>query len=253
MKNKRLRIVLYILCMGALIPVGAILIRDPIFMDSQERRYPDSFFSSYSSNGAFRFDVETILEALQQGETNSFVPIDATSGTQNYEGIAEWKQADYLLIANALHQFLWGETTDDWNLNDMSFLGKCNDQFVFDIAKISYAKPIGLQEYRFHMIGIYPRAGEGEWGGSDFPRSLFERQYFIDKEKLAIELEDALQIAENNGGAQTRLNVNDRCSVSVSLSPYPYPQWEISYSLVPTRIFEIKINAYTGEFEVLER
>ena len=132
----------------------------------------------------------------------------------------------------------------------MSFFGECGDQIGFDIVRISYAKPIRLQEYSFHMIGVYPRAGEVEWGGSEFPRSLFDRWHYIDLEKLTIALEDALQLAEVNGGAEKRLSVNNHCTVAVSLSPYPTPQWNISYSLVPTRIFEMKINAYTGKYEI---
>ena len=235
-----------------IIMLGPILIRDPIFMDPRERRSPDVFFSSYGNTGAVRFDTETILNSLQRGDMDVFIRTNETLGTQKYETPFIWKQADYLLVTDALHQLAWKTTLDDWSLHNMSFLGECSDQIGFDIAKISYAKVIGLQEYSFHMIGIYPRAGEGEWGGGEFPRSLFDQWYYIDLQKLTIALEDAIQIAEINGGEHARLSVHNRCTVNVSLSSYPDPHWEISYSLVPTRIFEIRVDAYTGKSQVIE-
>jgi hypothetical protein len=251
MKNKWSKLTVLILGLLIIILVGPILLRDPIFMDARERRSPDALFGSYSATGAVKLDAETILDSLQQRKMDVFVLTGETSGVQKYKSPFIWKQADYLLITNSLHQFAWKEAVDDWNLHSMIFLGECSDQIGFDIARISYVKPIGLQEYSFHMIGVYPRAGEGEWGGGNFPRSLFDRWYYIDLQKLAITLEDAIQLAEVNGGEQARLSVNNRCTVDVSLNPYPDPHWDISYSLVPTRIFEMKIDAYTGKYEIL--
>lgn len=251
MKNKWFKIVISILCLFIMILTFPVLMRDPIFMDSQARSYPDVFFSSYRNAGAYKFDSEIVLDSLEQGEMNVFALTSESLGTQVHKNPFVWKQADYLLIASALHQFVWKASVDDWSLHDMSFWGKCGDHIGFDIVDISYAKPIGLQEYNFHRIGIYPRAGEGEWGGSEFPRSLFDKWYSIDLEKLTVALEDALQIAEKNGGEQARLSVKNRCTVNLSLSPYPYAQWNISYSLAPKRIFEVRIDAYTGEYEVL--
>jgi len=252
MKNKWFKIIISILSLFIMILACPVLMRDPIFMDSHERKDPGVFFSSYGDTGAYKFDSETILDSLKRGDTNVFALTNESLGTHIYKTPFVWKQNDYLLITNALHQFVWKETVNDWSLHDMSFFGECGDHIGFDVVKISYAKLTGLQEYSVHMIGIYPRAGEGEWGGNvKFSRSLFDKWYYIDLEKLKVALEDALQIAEDNGGEQARLSVNNLCTVDLSLSPYPYPQWNISYSLVPTRIFEININAYTAEYEIL--
>ncbi|MCI0552597.1 MAG: hypothetical protein L0287_16725, partial [Anaerolineae bacterium] len=79
-------------------------------------------------------------------------------------------------------------------------------------------KITGLQEFSAHMIGIYPMAGEGEWGGGwKYPYSVFGKWKYFDLARLTVHLEDALQIAEDNGGRLARLSVNNLCRINLSL------------------------------------
>ncbi|MBV6451025.1 MAG: hypothetical protein MHPDNHAH_01753 [Anaerolineales bacterium] len=231
-----------------------ILIRDEIFMDSQARRYPDVFFESYSSNGAVRFDANTILSDIKQGKGNIFIAIDAALAEPRIQSQFAWKQSDYLMIANALHQFVWNESLDGWDFHDMSLYGECESKPMdFSNVYVSYYKPTGLQEYSAHMIGIYPLAGEGEWGGDDrFPRSIFRKWEYINLDKL-IKVREALQIAEASGGELARSTVKNQCRISMGLGPYPYPAWRVSYTMNGSVkiIFDIEIDAYSGEYKII--
>jgi hypothetical protein len=247
--KKILRVVLIFLALGVTVLAVRILLRDEILMDAQQRRYPDVFFSSYSDHGSYEFEPSTILSAVQNGEGNAFMATEAVLAESIYEPPAPWIQSDYLTVANAVHQFVWKETLDDWDLNDMMLDGECNSIPNFDLFRVSYYKITGLQEYSTHMIGIYTLAGEGEWGGDDkFPRSIFSRWKYIDLAKL-VKIEDALGIAEESGGELARSSVKNRCRIHMVLGPYPYPRWSVSYSLSggTSRIFEIEIDAYTGD------
>ncbi|MBM3123442.1 MAG: hypothetical protein FJZ87_00045 [Chloroflexi bacterium] len=249
--NKRLKILIPIFLLIA-IPVCPLILRDPILKDRQEVRYPDVLFSSFSNSGTIKFDSRTILDSLRQENKNVFSPIDESSGPHTYEAPFVWKQADYFLIAKALHQHIWEESLDDWSLHSMSFYGECSDEIGFDIVVITYYKLTSLQKYSVHQIGIYPRVGEGEWGeGNGYDRSLFLKWANIDLEKLLLTTEDVLQLAEDNGGSKARISVGNQCRINLSLGPYPYPGWSVSYELPPTRIFEIEINAYSDDYKIL--
>jgi len=254
MRKKVSRTVLFALTLGAILFSCRTLIRDEIFMDSQERRYPDVFFDSYSSNGSYRFEPETILSNVKQDKVDIFTPIDKALAAPKYQPQFPWQHSDYLIVADALHQFIWKESLDGWDLHDMSLYGECEPQPIhFSIFHVSYYRPTGLQEYSAHMIGIYPLAGEGEWGGSDkFPRSIFKKWEYINQSRL-IKVEDALRIAENSGGELARSSVRNRCRISMGLGPYPHPAWNVSYTVSGSvkRVFEIEIDAYTGEYEII--
>lgn len=250
--KKMLRIILMGLTLGTAIFVLHTLLRDEILMDAQQQRYPDVFFSSYLDNGSYKFEPDTILPTLRLGQEEVFTMIDTIRAEPIYEPQVQWTQSDYLMVSNALHQFVWKETLDDWDLHDMVLDGECLSIPQFDIFKVSYYRIDGLQEYSAHIIGIYPLAGEGEWGGEDgFPRSIFRKWEYINLEKL-ITSEEALAIAEENGGELARLSIKNRCRVHMTLGPYPYPSWNVSYSLSggTSRIFEIDIDAYTGKFTI---
>ena len=255
MKNKGPKIIIIVLVITIIISACPILMREPIFMDSQQIRFPDVLFNSYGNRGSYEFNPETILESLKRGNEDVFTPIAEASREHIYSTSFPWKQSDYLMIADALHQFVWKETVEDWSLHDMVLYGDCQyNPIGFDIIKISYYKVTGLQQYSAHMIGIYPLSGEGEWGGGEkFPRSLFSRWNYIDLEKLKVTSEGALQIAEDNGGMLARLAANNQCSIQFSLSSYPYPRWRVTYysNRSPRQIFEMTIDAYTNKYEIL--
>jgi hypothetical protein len=261
MKTKWHNIGVFILTLVLIVASFPILRREPIFMDSQEKTYPGVFISDYGGYKAYKFNPETILQSIQQGNTNFLTSINTVSfsGEPVYSNPFPFKQADYLAIANAMQQFHSSETVKGWSLHHMLLDGDCQyDPLSFDIVQIFYFKSTGLQKYSARMIAIYPLYGEGEMGTSGyFPRSVFSSWDYIDLNKLKINAEEALLLAEKNGGKQFRLANNNMCRISFSLGLYPnpsHPSWDISYKNKQDLLkeFEMTIEAYTGEYKVTQ-
>jgi len=122
------------------------------------------------------------------------------------------------------------------------------------MARISFYKATGLQKYSARLIGIYLQTGEADWGaGANYPRSLFGGWKNLDLQKMKITVEKALEIAEETGGKQARITVNNECRIYALLGPYS-PGWLVTYSsfkdLSIDEVFEISINPYTGEYNI---
>lgn len=64
-----------------------------------------------------------------------------------------------------------------------------------------------------------------------------------------------MQIAEKNGGTETRLNNKNACIVDVEANEYYAESWDIYYQLKRDdswwKAFEITVNAQTGEYKIL--
>jgi hypothetical protein len=250
MKSNRAYKLWILIGIVTIIVASIVVMRDPIFMDSQEISYPDVLLSGYPDTGSYKFDSETILEALDRGDLDVFVP----SSTPLAHPIpSSWKQTDYLTIANALHRYVWKETLEDLTLHDLMFYGDCqSDPIKFDVINFTYYKTIPILQYTARMIVIYPLNGEVAWGGgANYPRSIFEKWKGINLQMLKITADDALQIAEDNGGREAHLSINNGCRVHISLSSNDQ-YWHVTYSDERAyNIFEIIIDAYTGEHKIL--
>ena len=61
--------------------------------------------------GIFHFTPETILDLLKSGMTDVFTPGSKQVGESSQivaDGLVEWIQGDYLMIAEVLNQKVWG-------------------------------------------------------------------------------------------------------------------------------------------------
>lgn len=230
----------------------AVYIINPTFSD-QTRESPNGL-SDYFETRYFEIDPRTILESLDRRNVDVFLPLTATPDAFDklYSVPPPWKQSDYLNISNALHRFVWNEDIDDWLIESMSFYGDCRyDPLGFDLFKITYFKDIGTQQYAAHEIDLFSLyGGAAVGGGTNFPKPLFGWKS-IDPERLNITAEDALRIAEDNGGKETRLSYKNECEISVLISSRRQI-WMVGYYPDNTigPIFEITINPFTGEFKI---
>lgn len=217
--------------------------------------------SSYQDTGNYRINPETILEALDQGKTNIFTPILTASeaeNTPNSVGLYPWKQSDYLKVASALRQFIWKDNLENWRLYSMYFYRGCQDNPIgFDSGEMTYFKARhGLFSYTTRVIDIYPSGGEVSWGGgANFPRSL-SGWTSLNLESLTVTADNALQIAEENGGKEFRLKVENACTIDVFINPNPDSSndedWIVYYNNMGYSVFEMHINPYTSEIKVLD-
>jgi hypothetical protein len=249
---KRLGTPLALLIIIAITSICVVVMSDSIFMDQQTNRYPSVLLSGYSSTGSYKFNPETIFKSLNQEDADIFSPLDAIPEMQEFLIPLMWKQTDYLKITEALHQYVWKETLVNWNIYSMFFDGNCQyTPLGFDIVRITYFKPVGIQQYTARKIDIYPLSGEIDWGGgTTYPRSLFDQWKGMDLKKYEVEVENALQLAEDKGGRNARLAVENECRLHVSLAD---SGWRVNYSDKNSRvIFEILIDPFTGTYVILK-
>jgi hypothetical protein len=209
----------------------------------------------FSEGAEYKIDPEKILKEIDQGNINSFMLVSVTP--EDYEKLYlkpfSWKQSDYLKITDALFRYTGNDIYIDWSIYDISFYGDCRYESVgLDWFKIVYIEDVGKQTYNAYEVTISSLYGSVQL--SELPN--LQRPVFglnsINLDKLKITADDALQIAEENGGRDVRLNVDNKCRISISTGDQ---DWYVRYSKQDSSfissIFEIDIDSYTGKYKVL--
>lgn len=218
----------------------------------KEPEYP-STIGTFPETGNYAIDPETIIESLDHGVTNVFMPLLATPSVDTIlpSGSIHWKQSDYLKVANALSQFVWKEPLDGWSIYHLDFNKECQDNpSGFDSANIIYYKTIGVgwqKMYTARWIQIFPLAAEVAWGsGKNFPIS--DGWNAINLTKFKITADDALRIAEENGGKEARSRVGNGCSILINARNHNKDdRWDLGYYYGVN--FEMIIDPYSGKHE----
>ncbi len=204
----------------------------------------------------YSFEPEFLLDAFEAGNVDVFSPIDEQPARipSDQQIPVSWTQDDYLRIANALHEFVWGETLEGWQLNSMDFALGCEKSSIgFQEGNFKFFKiaKTGERESRLQLIiNIRPR---------DKYVFITENEYYpklvdwssIDLGQNQLSASDVLQIAENAGGQEKRLLVDNACNISIWLSPdsASYRGWVVHYYRRDdgTTLFQVNIDPVTGE------
>ncbi len=203
---------------------------------------------------------QTILQSITQKEKGIFPfplsepPIEIPSTQQN---VVNWKINEYIKINEAIYDQIWDDTLNGWHLTSISFSLGCKDaEKGFQDGWFIYFKdettPSSIIR-KVREINIDPRNNY---------IMVYERKYepklidwsVIDVKKLKVSADDALQIAEKDGGWESRINAKNNCYIDLWLVPGKpgYKGWNVGYSspnATYSDIFKIKINPYTGEKE----
>ncbi len=248
---RRVTMVVGILILLFILFCMAFSIFDNSFMYTQEvQRYPGSLGDyEYLDHGDYKINPATILLALNHGDTNVFMPELATPEVWNWDGSIIWHYSDYLKIARALNQFVWKDNLDNWNIYRIFFQGNYSCGINgFVEGDFTYYKTIihtdGTLGYTTREIDIHPLDNEVSWGGgAGFPLSI-PLWASTKLQNLKINPEDALNIAEKNGGEAYRLARNNDCKISLVL----FDNWNVYYDLNKSGLnaFKIYIDPYTG-------
>jgi len=222
-----------------------------------------AIFSVYPKSGYYEIDPETTLDTLSRGETNVFTPASPEilyRDEPTYDSIA-WTQSDFMKIANALSLKTWNEPLDlkSWKVIYMSFLGGCENQTSgFHSFTIAYYKPLGIadfeKQYTTRLIDIISWQGLARWGNDAvFSTPVLLGWDGVDVSKFQVTADDALQIAENNGGLDVRRNVDNACRLILTVSqldPLPHrANWLVDYDRAD---FYMHINPYNGKYKILD-
>ena len=199
-------------------------------------------------------NTSSILESILQGRYDLFIPVDSPSEEEAFQSdLVNWNQEDYITVANSIHKFVWDEPLNNWMLNSMDFSGSCHDienglQDVYFVFYNILDSEDGKSRI-VHNINIDPARSEvNVWAEKYSP--LVMNWKAIDLGETKITADDALQIAEDNGGIEIRNSVNNECNVSVSFLPNPgdYDGWKLSYYQNPGTLLEVKVDPKTGEY-----
>jgi len=220
--------------------------------DNGERKYP-STIGTFNVTGEFIINPTTILDTLDHGKTNVFTPALATPTEDSIlpSGSIQWTQSEYLKVANALSQSVWNESLEDWSVYYLAFNRECQDNPKgFDDLTIIYYKTITVnmqKVYTARIIEIFPLASNVSWGGeTNFPISSGWNE--IDPSKFKITADDALRIAEENGGKEARLKLKNHCDILVRAPNHSNDDsWDVGYYYGVD--FELIIDPFSGHFQ----
>ncbi len=202
----------------------------------------------------YSIDSSTILESIRQGKKDVFKLVgDSPPEYVLSSWSSGWTQDDFLLIANTLHKAIWNEGLESWSLHQMDFTLNCDKVGVgFYNARFEFFKvetTAGQESRIVHNLTIEPGLNSASiWDRVFSPKVM--NWATIDLKKIEISADQAIQIAEDNGGYEVRTAVNNACSISIFLSPgaVRYKEWTITYQKGRTkRIFDLEIDPYTGE------
>ena len=202
----------------------------------------------------YLINPNTIVADIAQGKTGIFTPQSVTPEPplSTSLSIVQWSQANYLDIARALHQFVWNEPIEAWNIRHISFSMKCEDilngpQFGYFIF-YKVAKTREEESLFEHQIYIDPSNNSVSWSEVEYYPNL-ARQRAIELSQYKLSISDALQIAEKNGGEEIRMEIDNDCKVRVQLFN-TNNDWRVSYVQV-LDLFVIDVDALTGEYKIV--
>jgi hypothetical protein len=242
------------LVLAALVPlIGQTL----GYLFGEDLNRSPAYFSVYPDSGYYEIDPTTILERLNHGETNVFTPFfgDWDREEPYYDSIT-WTQSDYLKIANALSLETWKEPLDlkGWDVLMIDLQRSCDDNpHGFDTFSITYYKSMGIKnwerQYTTRLIEVYSWKGIIRWGSNAvFSTPLLLGWDGFDLTQFKIMADDALPIAEENGGRDVRRKVDNSCWILLTanqLSPLPHGvNWLVDYERAD---FYMHINPYSGK------
>ena len=237
--------------------------------------YPEGTLSD--DRVTYKIDTQTIIASIDKGETNVFLPAPTEPEGEREilwpSGSFSWDQEDYLKVADALHQLVWDESLDNWQLIRAGFeISQCQsmDRRI-DSAEFSFfQRQEGTNSV--HGFWITPLYGIVHAGNETSRRSsgYTAKWKGIDLKNVKINnVNEALQIAEESGGRAVRAEVENECRISILLAPdrikydilsHPFTPygwgWEIYYwsnnpNRSPGPLFGTIVDPYTAQYKVV--
>ena len=243
-----------IVTVGVMITILIVLIASILLFDPFHevvRAYPGGDLSDFSDKDIHFFTINpgTILSSLNADTADVFIPEIATPQSPAIQASVVWHQTDYQKIADALFERVWNEPSDNWNLYFMRFETSCGESLSgFESADFYYFEPHTIYNekvYAGREIIIDPEYTDVSVGdGTGFPQPRFFGWKSINLNTVKISADQALFIADQNGGQKFR-SAKTKCNILVRLYPdVDGTVWHIFYYGSTT--FEIHVDAING-------
>ncbi len=187
------------------------------------------------SQSAYTFHPDKVLNDISIGQLDVFTILAGTQipAQRNSEFSVDWSQADFFKVAEAFSEQVWHEPLQDWGISLMFFRLDCHDIghgpqiFSIDLFKVS---TLGAEKSRLlRTIHLVPKEGRIEWiKAKKYP--VIEEWSSINLSDINVPVEEALEIAEANGGKEARADVNNQCVIFIQLiANDPNSVWQIDY------------------------
>ena len=211
-------------------------------------------FNSYGRDGYYKIDPETILTSLENGDTNVFKPLlkDPTKVERVADASISWTQADYLRVFSAFSKLVWDDSMGSqiWKIYYVDFVGSCFDKPCnLHNALIVYFK-ISANSYTTRIMEIQPSFGLVRWGDeTSYP--VVRQWKGVELSAARITAEDALKIAEKNGGREIRLRAPNKYTVTVH-SWESDKNWQVQYIFDDPPFYQFLVDFDTGRYEFSE-
>ena len=245
------RVLIAIAIFLTLLGIAYIYVYDPFLPEA--RSFPVGI-GDFRDRNSYQIDSNTIIAALDSGQTDLFTLMDSPQPTAIPDVSVSWQQEDFIKVARALNQTVWSEPLSGWKLYSMHFSTACQDDpRGFAEGDFYYFKTTfrdnGKIRFTTQDFFISLPDEQATWaGGANFSRPLFGWKN-IRLGRTQITAEDALTIAEENGGRESRLLVDNNCSIHVMLSGDNFWQVYMYHDDTRALIFRMEIDPSTGRIE----
>lgn len=208
-----------------------------------------------ASEEAYRFDPQTILtEDTKRVNVFTKIPFTEKFPEPVFNTIF-WEQDDYFSVMDSFMYYVLSEDRNAWKLIEISSVNLCPGLTGLSMLTIRMQKRFSLSDesYRANIhVNIMPQSGIVE---------LLQRKYAPDEggertlrwDEIKITAEQALLIAEENGGTIVREALGNQCRIIISLKAgIQKNDWWIYYEPInEPSVFEIAVDEQTGKHRIL--
>ncbi len=195
---------------------------------------PDVF---YKKDEYYEFDAQTILQDAVEGKPVHLTLVPGESEVlPSGSPVVMWNQAEYLQVANAVFLSIWGETPVNWKLDKIMSQTNCAgvgsgfQRMAFTFFKVEKNEEADLYVHTEREIFIVPEKNLiWIYDRENSPVTpLMVWDVGLDEDTI-IPAEEAIRIAEGNGGLSTRTGI-DSCTISAIVNKDANDDnWLISY------------------------
>ena len=215
------------------------------------------------------FDARDILQVIDRDEVNlsTFIENNPNTDSESYTYEMTWSQDDFIRVAQAFHDFQYGDQAKDWDIYSIDFVAWCENALVDQAGNliqmrithgsISYYKTVvGIDNVPYletSKILLFPNLNHlwlvlGYYNPVPYSRYVKLPEWdSMNFEEMKIKGEDAMLITVNDRG----LDKNCHIAVTNSLDD-DYYGWDVYFTNIGID-YDFIIDDQTGTVEIIEK
>lgn len=202
--------------------------------------------------GIFEFNANLIFTQIDEGDSNLFTSV-TEAGEEKTDLSHAWTEEETFRVTNAFRDEELPPGYLQGTLSTVTYFFYCDDlEQPFKNSIMRYIRQLGENGKTTHteilFIHIHPDRNYVDYSYEIRYPAIIDWEP-LDIDKVQLPFEEALQIAESSGGAETREQVNFECALTSRLNPASSNQaiWEVTYYLdsptSPELVIEIDANS----------